>query len=240
VDESRFDDLSRRMALATNRRSVLRGLVGGGAAIVASRAGTTLAAPADKVTICHFTGDPDNPYTIIEVSGNALPDHTEHGDFVYLGQCCLDSECVDTDACTINEACSEGACTSDELDCAELVDDCNEGLCDPATGCYSSPTNEEEPCEDGTGACQEGARAVACTAGQDFCTQTIEGLSCGNSPSCYCASNPVSGTFCGQLTSLDCANYQPCGIDGSCPEGQLCAIGEPACCDGGMCLAPCD
>lgn len=296
MDGTKFDALTKGLATGRTRRSVLRGLIGGGAAVVAVRAGTTLAGPADMVTICHFTGDPDNPYIIIEVSEKALPSHTEHGDFVYRGECCLDSECDDGNACntdtcnagvcsnvlsvdcsSLNDSCNVGvcdgstglcypspsneggACNADDSVCTDgdscssgdcspgpaldcFADACNTAACDPILGCSSSPTNEGGSCDDGTGTCNEGAcvpNPVACTDGQDFCTQTIEGNSCGNAARCYCVSNKVSGTFCGQTTPFDCGTYESCGIDGSCSEGKLCAIGF-ACCERPICLDLCD
>jgi uncharacterized protein (TIGR02145 family) len=35
-----------------------------------------------KITICHKTNSPNNPWTSITVSSNALPDHLSHGDIV--------------------------------------------------------------------------------------------------------------------------------------------------------------
>ena len=77
MDGNGFDELTRRLATGRSRRSVLRGLVGGGAALVAAKTGVTLAAPEDKVTICHWSEDLGY-YELISVSPNAVAAHDAH------------------------------------------------------------------------------------------------------------------------------------------------------------------
>src|SRR5262245_49840848 len=91
MDGRNFDDFARNLATGRSRRSVLRGLIGGGAALAGLKA--TGISAANKTTICHFP--PDNPANlqIISVSNNSLPSHFAHGDMVY-GDCCFDSDCA--------------------------------------------------------------------------------------------------------------------------------------------------
>jgi hypothetical protein len=131
MDGRGFDDFVRRLATQRSRRSVLRGLVGGSVAVVATKTGSALA--ADKVTICHFP--PENPANVqvISVGSAALPEHQAHGDFELI-DCCVDSEC------------------------SGLTDQCNVDVCDWGT-CSASPANEGYACvteDGGDGVCSEG------------------------------------------------------------------------------------
>lgn len=81
MEERGFDALTRRLANGVSRRSILRGFIGGGAALTAARmTGPVSAAPAPKVTICHFSED-TGTFAPITISGNAVDAHlTNHGD----------------------------------------------------------------------------------------------------------------------------------------------------------------
>jgi hypothetical protein len=93
MDGKGFDDLTRRLVTQRSRRSVLRGLVGGSAALVAAKAGASLAAPEDKVTICHWSEDLGT-FEPISVSGNAVDAHLAHGD-----QICGEGQVCTADGC---------------------------------------------------------------------------------------------------------------------------------------------
>ncbi len=96
-----------------------------------------------KVEICHHPDD--NVPFIINVSGNALPAHVAHGDFVVGAEICdgIDNDCdgvIDDGLAPMPTACGVGACAATgQLACVDgqWVDDCTPGL--PA----------EEICEDG-------------------------------------------------------------------------------------------
>ena len=109
MDGTRFDALTKGLARGTSRRKLLRGLIGGGAALVTAKTGTTLAAKEPKVTICHFP--PENPENvqIIEVSANAVNAHiANHGDQYWCpgdlcmtgNECCSAADCDDEKVCT--------------------------------------------------------------------------------------------------------------------------------------------
>ena len=55
MDGNNFDDLTRKLATGASRRSVLRGLLGGAAALGGLKATDALAAKMDQITICHQT-----------------------------------------------------------------------------------------------------------------------------------------------------------------------------------------
>ena len=121
MDGNGFDELTRRLATGRTRRSVLRGLVGGGAALVAARTGASLAAPEDKTTICHWSEDLGY-YEQISISLNGLHGHEGHGqDLLY----------PDFES---NETCGNcnTACGEDEI--------CGEAGCEPAPPVCSSRT----------------------------------------------------------------------------------------------------
>jgi hypothetical protein len=79
LDKNGFDDLTRKVAQGVSRRTLLRGLIGGGAAaVVGVKATSTLAQNAGKVDICHALGN--GGYNLISVNMNALEAHLAHGD----------------------------------------------------------------------------------------------------------------------------------------------------------------
>jgi hypothetical protein len=101
MDGHGFDDLVRQLAPGRSRRSVLRGAIGGGVALAATKVSAGLAAPAEKVLICHWSEDLGY-YKLISVSGNAVEAHRaqQHGmniigpDFTSDATCGANSSCV--------------------------------------------------------------------------------------------------------------------------------------------------
>ena len=87
MDSRRFDDMVRSLATGTSRRRLL-GVVGSG--LLAVAAGTRrVDAQPERVALCHATGDPTNPYKVIEVPEPAAQNHLAHGDTPYVN-CCLE------------------------------------------------------------------------------------------------------------------------------------------------------
>jgi hypothetical protein len=153
---------------------------------------------AGKVTICHFTGSETNPYNIISVSANALPDHEAHGDF------------------RIND--DDGCCV--DADCTEFPN----SFCDTDAGggaqCACEPTPRDEAC---AGHCNEtvgngcaGSWNCTCCSPQ-ICSGGNCVIPCGAS-SC----NPNTHKCCPNLGSADgpvCVPYDTCctfGVLGVC------------------------
>lgn len=96
MDTQRFDDLTRSLAPGASRRTLLRGMLGGAAALVGLRAASTAAAPPDKMDICHY--DPDSgTYRLFTVNENALDAHIAHGDNSSIG--CAEGFQLNLDSC---------------------------------------------------------------------------------------------------------------------------------------------
>lgn len=98
-----FDDLSRSLASASSRRSAMKAIAGGLSAVILGGR-PALSQPA-KAPLCHATGDPANPYVVVEVAEPAWDKHLAHGDTPYI-DCCLDSDC------TNGQVCVSGTCTT--------------------------------------------------------------------------------------------------------------------------------
>lgn len=108
MDGKNFDDLTRKLATGTSRRNVLRGLIGGGAALVGMKAADISAAPRTKVTLCHATASDSNPWVMITVDPNSydFQGHLNHGDFPAgtgtAFQCCRAQDCAaSTNPCEV-------------------------------------------------------------------------------------------------------------------------------------------
>jgi hypothetical protein len=108
MNTNRFDGLTRTLAATGSRRRALAALAGGLFAILGGRGGEA----ADKVPLCHRTGSAATPFILIEVSGDALAEHTAHGDFRYIGEPCREPIC--------GGACASGCC----LPSGECDNDC--------------------------------------------------------------------------------------------------------------------
>jgi hypothetical protein len=122
MDGQRFDSLARKLAGRADRRSVLRSLIGGGAALAAMKTGSVLAAPADKVTICHWSEDLGY-YEQISVSTNAVKAHKahQHGLDIISPDFTSDQTCGDCNSVCDdfpNSFCNEGVCDCSPYVCA--------------------------------------------------------------------------------------------------------------------------
>lgn len=139
MDGTKFDALAKGLATGRTRRSVLRGLIGGGAAVVAARTGTTLAVPQGKVTICHWSEDLGY-YELISLSGNAVPAHGAHGDIINPNFTDVNN-CGDCNtACEAVDPCTPAACTDDGCNAVSSCDDgvCGDDGCETVSTCSSA------------------------------------------------------------------------------------------------------
>jgi hypothetical protein len=118
LDDRGFDALTRTLATGRSRRSILRGLIGGSAALVAAKTGSALAAPAPKVDVCHWHEE-TGTYSVINISTNGWTNgHSGHEHDYLRTDCCIDSDCPESDACTTH-TCDTGTCgtVSHAVDC---------------------------------------------------------------------------------------------------------------------------
>jgi hypothetical protein len=138
---------------------------------------TAQAAPAEKVTICHFPpGNPENVQTIT-ISLNAWPAHELlHGDLFFPCDEDCDEVCDDGNACTqdVDPTAEDCTCIAEPrppVDCGDTTS-CTIDSCDPDIGCVNTPVvcDEEEECQ--VGACSEEA------GGQCVYTQSPDGTEC--------------------------------------------------------------
>ncbi len=234
MDDHRFDDLTRRLATGRTRRSVLKGLVGGGAALLATGAGSALAKPSPekKVTVCHYDAN-TGQHVEISIAQKALASHLQQHPEDEEGACeactpvgCQYGEWSVWSACSVE--CGTGTVTRSR---AVLV----EGSCG-GVACNSSALVEQapctmQPCDCGPiPECQPGQcgprfdncgkqvgfcidQSVTCTPGicgplKDACGTTV-----GN---CLDYTKTCSPTACGPLLD-DCGN-----VVGNCEQGCAC------------------
>jgi hypothetical protein len=227
MDGRGFDDFVRRLATQRSRRSVLRGLVGGSVAVIATKAGGALA--ADKVTICHFP--PENPANVqvISVGSAALPEHQAHGDFEYI-ECCVDSEC----SWLTDGICSEGVCEQPSYEVPLF--NCGPGYACPTSNTTFDPGGPLDPyssdqafaaCEAcyGEGACHlEGADCAGPGWGPAFnqCGLAYFGYTdgCSGGPGrAWPICNSWASTDYGEWGTSSCEGFRAAGVDGSEDQG---------------------
>jgi plastocyanin len=125
------------------------------------------------------------------------------------------ANCSDNNACTKGDECLDGECRSGAI--AVSCDDanpCTTDLCDPKSGCVSTPLAEGKPCSDGN----------ACTNG-DACT----GAKCKAGPALDCNDgNACTSDVCDPKVGCQLANSAT-----SCEDGNFCTANDV--CDKGVC-----
>ncbi len=180
MDDKRFDSLTRTFASDTDRRSVLKRLLGGalgGSLALAGRGASARSGKTrgDKVWVCHATGSKTNPYVLIHVSTNATKQgHGGHEDDLIPaptdGQgkpyCpsgnggCGDGEKPCGDDCIPEDEC----CTKGKPGCPDGAT-CESGTCQPDDNggcgdgekpCGSACIGEDECCTEGEKGCPDG------------------------------------------------------------------------------------
>ncbi|MCB9737641.1 MAG: hypothetical protein H6747_00060 [Deltaproteobacteria bacterium] len=176
------------------------------------------------------------------------------------GQCGLvgkkdGTSCDDGDACSIQEACTGGACKSTaSIDCGD-DNPCTFDVCDPFFGCFNAPAGENGPCDDGS-ACTKGDKCVGgkcagtklecdddnpctidvCDAKSGKCTALLDNnLKCDDGDPCTEGDKCLDGVC--KAAQLKCDDGNPCTIDGCDGQGGCKNVLEPNkdCDDGDAC-----
>jgi hypothetical protein len=233
MDERRFDRWTRAVARAGSRRRLLRGLLGGGAVLVAARRGL-----ADTAAHHGMAGPGDPCRTDEQCVAADAPMACDWNGYSNGLSCCTyeGSNCADDTWCCGTNVCSGGTCTSQSYSCTgagcacqlyrdpgcrascPLYDPCDPGLVCTGTSDYPGTC----VASDSSGCTGEGCACYQGTYDPDPCDQ---GLVC-----CLNADN--SGTCLPQYT---CTGYGVPGDD--CPR--YCLPGPTQCpgCISGYCAA---
>ena len=143
--------------------------------------------------------------------------------------------CEDGDLCTTGDTCRRGSCVAGPpLDCTDLADGCNIGVCNPMLGaCEAVPVPDDTACEDGL-ACTVDDFCVAgvCSAGADLdCT--------GFSDTCLLGTCDEAAGGCVTVDERDgtlCDDGDECTTDDVCGMG-ACLPGLPVIAAGDTCAA---
>ena len=215
MDGRNFDDLTRRLAAGSTRRSVVRGLAGGLAAI-AGVAGFARADAKDqaKVTICHKPGTPAQKTK--EVPASAVDGHLGHGD--YLGEC---KECPKEcpGKCDKDGKCPKEQCPKE---CPKTCDEngkCPKEQC-PKECPYDCDENGECPKEQCPKECPE------------TCDENGECPTCPKECPETCDENGECPPDGGCQSDEDCPDGGMCLVDGTCFNPDTCRDGmtDVQCC----------
>lgn len=226
MDGQNFDELTRKLATGISRRSVLRGPIGGGAALIGAKAASTAA--AGKTTICHFP--PGNPGNVqkITIASPAVASHLAHGDYLYEN-CCVDGDCAP------GSSCASGSCTAMCLPktCSELGKQC--GNWDDGCGgsincddCAAGDSCHQAVC-DASGTCSEILIARTCFIdGQ--CYDAGDSRPGNECETCNPAVDPTTWIPVLSDESKVCDDFPPCFVNGMCDGWGNCAGMSPALC----------
>ncbi|MEZ4266209.1 MAG: SUMF1/EgtB/PvdO family nonheme iron enzyme [Myxococcota bacterium] len=163
--------------------------------------------------------------------------------------------CDDSNACTIGDFCTAGACTPGTPKGCDDGNPCTSDACNPGTGlCAALPAGG--PCDDGNActvgdlcaasACKSGANSCACVKNSD-CAASEDGNPCNGTLICVnnaCVVDPVSVVVCAPTgdpctksvcspASGTCA-LQPTTGGQACDDGDACTVGDG--CQAGLCV----
>lgn len=237
MESQAFDDLTRKLATGISRRSVLKGMFGTTAAILAgTRAGSTLAG-ASKTGVCHYTGSGTNPWQYIDIADAAVQTHLDHGDDLYelgtsvkhCGVC--GNTCVDAPA-NGSPACIEGRC---DFTCNAGYEPDGNGACVPIESCEQTCVdpyvlNDKTcECECTLESCPEGSMLNPATCACDpdtTCDPKLVAKCEANGGTIDAETCECSG-FCDPLEEATCEknggtwDSDDCSCAGGCPPDAI-------------------
>ncbi|MBI4514807.1 MAG: hypothetical protein HY699_03200 [Deltaproteobacteria bacterium] len=130
--------------------------------------------------------------------------------------------CDDGNPCTVNDTCSNSDCSGIPLDCSNLDDQCNAGMCDPSTGgCATLPVKNGQTCADGNP-----------NSSNDQCTCGICLGTCQNPTAEIC--DGVDNDCNGQVDDGNPGGGAACntGLLGVCAAGTTACSGGALVCNG--------
>lgn len=214
MDDRSFDALVRSLATGSNRRQILRGLLGLGAGIAA--AGTIAQTDAAR----RPTVTPPAPKCpgsqIWNGSACTCPSGTICGPACCeAGSVCCDNACCDGDCygeelcCPTGSIVCDGECVTG--DCCSTADCASGAYCDENRICQTCPT------------CDGSVQITIC--GSD-----------GSGGSCWSSCDADGDLVCWQ--GGGCADLLTCATNADCPGDDHCVIGS--CCGYNVCVPLCD
>lgn len=215
MDGRNFDDLVRGLGAGRSRRSVLKGLIAGGALVATGRAGSALAAKPVTYDLCHV--DKKGRVSQISVQGKKVQDHLDHGD-TFLG---TDSDCSECGVgCASNETCVDFTCIVATVSCDMGSQPDGNG------GCAQCPAGSAS--SDGQ-TCQECAVDMyAANPGQLFCDSCPSGQGTDGATGATSCSYPNGGFIC--TVDDQCATACPGStFSDYCYCSTIWESGEPVC-----------
>ena len=261
MDGENFDNLARKLATGTSRRTILKGLLGSVAGgTLALRRGRNAEAAPPGAQFCTNSGqcaDPCQYCAATNKDGSGFCIQRPVGD---VGRCAAGTCCDQAGQCTANAGCSanNSSCVplirdlcgvTGDICCCSDFGDCScvtLGTDAHCTGCNEACTNGQtcQSSGDGTGAflcaCPGGGMlgtAINCSACGDTC---FGGKTCIDG-SCQCASGTDCGGICTTLgTDTDCSSCGDACMGGTTCQSGVCACpaSAPEACNGN-CYAAC-
>ncbi|MBM4396307.1 MAG: hypothetical protein FJ087_11510 [Deltaproteobacteria bacterium] len=162
--------------------------------------------------------DDGNPCT----AERCLPDRA--GDLKCTNEPLTGEPCDDKKACTVGDACADGACVPGPQKACEDGNPCTDDACDAATG-QCAPGPNQRACDDNNGCTvADTCKAGACAGAPIPCS---DGNPC-TSDGCV----PATGACLFTPTAATCDDGDPCTTSDTC-TGATCS-GKPVSCDDGQ------
>ena len=214
MDDRSFDALVRSLASGSNRRQILRGLLGLGAGVAA--AGTVAQVDAAR--------RPTVTPTVPKCPGSQY----------WNGSACVCSSGTNcgSDCCTGDAVCCDNACCFGECYGEELCCPTGSIVCDGE--CVTGECCSTADCESGA-YCDENRICQICPACDTQVPLRICG-SWGDGGSCWASCDADGALVCWE--GHPCAGLQECETNADCSGGEHCIVG--GCCSTPVCVPLCN